>query len=157
MATVTHQSHYVNIRPSAPRACPSQLPVPTEGTQFSLFSSSILLRLKNPSAGTPPAIRGVGQLRRHYDSLYPALLVLLGTPQRAELAKRALYVQAMRGDCFLGAKGLARKVGCSEKTWDRTLTWLREHKLARTWRLYRVNGQRSVNLLDLGRLWALIR
>lgn len=157
MPTVSRQAHYVNPMPAAPQAQPSQIGVPAEGTQLTLLSNSTLLRLSYLSAGTPPPLRGTGQLLKQWDGLYTALRVLLGSPKRAEMVKEALWLQAMTGECFAGARYLASRGLGSEKTWDRTLAWLRIRGLARTSRLYRANGQQSTNLLDLSRLWAVVR
>lgn len=131
--------------------------VPAEGWG-PLRGSSIKLVVRGPlppQQGHP--LRQGGLLLKEWDNLYYYLRGLLGSPQRAELAKEALRLQLFFPFCFPSARVLAGKALSSEKTWDRCLARLRERGWARTWRLYRQDGTQSVNLLDLGGLWHALR
>jgi len=98
-----------------------------------------------------------GKLLRKYDQIYPILKQLLGSPKRAEMVKAALRLQACSRHSFASAKYLAAAGLGSEKTWDRCLAQLRKLGLVDTIRTNRLNGQQSVNLLDLRKLWKYIQ
>ena len=93
---------------------------------------------------------------KRWSELYFLLLKITGSPKWAEMLKTGLRLQAWRGYEFAGAKYLAKSAQASEKTWDRCLHWLREQRLVASWRLHRLNGEQSTNLLDLTLLWRLL-
>lgn len=76
--------------------------------------------------------------------------------KRVEMVLEALRLQATRGKCYASAKYFGGVGFASEKTWDRTIAWLRSHFLVSTERLYREDGTQSTNLADFSSLWALI-
>ncbi len=138
--------------------------VRAEVTSSTIEITSILyLRVRGPtSARTPPKppskpLRNVEHVFHGWELLYPLLLVLTGSPKRAEMLRKALVLQALCGDAFPSAGYLAGTAMASRKTWYRTVAWLRERKLVLTWRLNRQGGQQSVNLIDLGPLWDRVR
>lgn len=135
------------------------------------YTNTIFLKLRSPSAGTPPLAKPE-LLFKYYDQLYPLLVVFTKSPKRAEMLRYALKVQVLRGLAFCSAKryaGLAFKSGtmitgkkqpvsgfASEKTWDRCLAFLKEHDLVDVERLQKLNGQYSVNLINFRKLWQLL-
>lgn len=97
-----------------------------------------------------------GLLLKSFERLYPILCKLLGSPNRAEMTKKALLLQALTGKCFASARYLAGAGFSSEKTWDRCLAYLKSKGWAETARTRRPNGYDSVNLIDLRELWKLL-
>ena len=97
-----------------------------------------------------------GAVLKHWDNLYPVLRALLHSPKQAEMVKKSLWLQAMCGLNFGSAKYLGAAGLGSEKTWDRALAKLRKLGLVDTWRTSRANGDDSVNLIDLRKLWAML-
>lgn len=131
--------------------------VPAEGWGVRVPSTKILMIKGKRSTLQGHYIRDVGFLFRSWGELWPHMVKLLGSPKQAEMVREALRLQALFGWCFPKAQTLADKGLASEKTWDRCLGFLRERGWARTWRLYRQDGTQSVNLLDLGGLWEVLR
>ena len=132
----------------------------------------IFLKLRAPSSVGTPSLAKPELLFKHYDQLYPLLVVLTRSPKRAEMLRYALKVQILRGLAFCSAKryaGLAYKPGtmiagkkqpvtgfASEKTWDRCLAFLKEQGMVDVERLKKFNGQYSVNLINFRKLWMLL-
>lgn len=132
--------------------------VPTDGgwgsSSFKERGSRLLVEI-TLQQGHP--LRQGGLVRKHWGALGEVLLPLVGSPQRVEMVKRALWLQSVCGVAFPSAGYLARRAGGCPKTWNRCLAALRARGWARTARLRRPNGQQSVNLLDLSGLWAVVR
>ena len=137
--------------------------VPADSTihTYIHIDSIVSLRVrKNPLRGHPPVnicpLPQPGAVLKHWDNLYPVLRALLHSPKQAEMVKKSLWLQAMRGVSFASARYLGAAGLGSEKTWDRALANLRKLGLVDTWRTIRSNGDDSVNLIDLRKLWAML-
>ena len=137
--------------------------VPADSTihPYVYIDSIVNLRVRTPpSAGTPSVnirpLPNPGAVLKHWDNLYPVLRVTLRSPKKAEMVKKALWLQAMRGISFASARYLGAAGLGSEKTWDRALAELRALGLVDTWQTMRPNGDDSVNLIDLRKLWAML-
>lgn len=134
---------------------PTESP-PEHGTPYRIG----IKRLRPPSGRDTPRrqrLREPQLLLRRWDSLYPMLVTLLGSPKRAEMTRSALRTQALRGDCFRSARNIAGAAFSSEKTWDRCLRFLVEKNLVTVTRLVKTNGKHSVNLIDFTTLWNILR
>lgn len=134
------------------RGVPAERQLPQSNTNL-LIKSKDINRL---SAGTPPPLKKPGLVLKYWDQLYTALVKFVRSPQRAEMVKEVLRLQAFCRAAFPSAKYLAAKAQASEKTWDRCIDFLRRQGWARTFRLVRPDGRQSVNLIDLGKLWDLL-
>lgn len=100
-------------------------------------------------------------LFRHWDAIHGALAGTLAGhkrnvgPRRADMVINAMRIQAF-GECFASAAFLASHARASEKTWDRTLGYLKVARLVSVKRLHRENGEQSTNLTDFSRLFLAI-
>ena len=137
--------------------------VPAEGIThpYIYLNSKLSLSVRtdplqgHPSVNLSP-LPQPGAVLKHWDGLYPVLRALLHSPKQAEMVKKSLWLQAMRGVSFASARYLAAAGLGSEKTWDRALAKLRKLGFVDTWQTSRANGDDSVNVIDLRKLWAML-
>lgn len=178
---VTHTPHTAHNPPPEPESPPVPAEdVPNQGDRNITYGETLLRPHRGTtSAGTPPRrLRQIEMLIRRWGDLERIAADLLGSPQRGRMVIEALLIQHGRGALFAGSRYLAAKaalvarydrrvygfVDCPpaqggrwlEKGWDRCLARLRDLEVVETTRLYRQNGQASVNLIDLRRLWELL-
>ena len=113
----------------------------------------------HPSARTPKLKGGgsrvipPGQFHKHFDQLYPLLVVILGSPKRAAMAREVMWRQVHMGACYLSAAHIGQTSQSCARTWGRGLAQLKRLGLARVVRLHWLDGKEAVNLVDLRMLW----